>query len=113
MSKKKPFNNPFSAVKLPQPPRPAPPPPKAPEPPPSRRRDDLTEEELWTVAVDGAKPLADRESKLTDLNAKLTALYTSLQEVDMPPTTAMVDAAAELRRRVTEALVAPTKTRAR
>ena len=60
-----------------------------------------------------AKQLADRESKLTDLNAKVTALYTSLQEVDAAPTTAMVDAAAELRRRVTEALVAPTKTRAR
>ena len=64
MSKKKPFNNPFSAVKLPQPPRPAPPPAKAPEPPPSRRRDDLTEEELWTVAVDGAKPLEDRSGRV-------------------------------------------------
>ena len=64
MSKKKPFNNPFLAVKLPQPPRPAPPPAKAPEPPPSRRRDDLTEEELWTVAVDGAKPLEDRSGRV-------------------------------------------------
>jgi hypothetical protein len=56
-----------------------------------------------------AKQLADRESKLTDLNAKLTALYTSLQEVDAAPTAAMVDAATELRRKVTEALAAPAK----
>jgi hypothetical protein len=51
-----------------------------------------------------AKTLADRVDKLTDLNAKLVSLYTSLQETDMAPTAAMVDAATELRRRVTEAL---------
>jgi hypothetical protein len=60
-----------------------------------------------------AKPLADRESKFTDLNAKLVSLYTSMQEVDMAPTPAMIDAAAELRRRVTEAISAkaPPKER--
>jgi hypothetical protein len=57
-----------------------------------------------------SKTLADRADKLTDLNAKLVSLYTSMQEVDAPPTAAMVDAAAELRRRVTEALTAPAKT---
>jgi photosystem II stability/assembly factor-like uncharacterized protein len=60
-----------------------------------------------------AKELADDESKLADLNAKLTALYTTLQEVDAAPTAAMVDAAAELRRQVTEALAAAPKPRAR
>jgi photosystem II stability/assembly factor-like uncharacterized protein len=55
------------------------------------------------------KELADREAKLTDLNAKLVSLYTSLQEADMPPTPAMVDAAADLRRRVTEAVAVSTK----
>jgi len=59
-----------------------------------------------------AKELAAREEKLTDLNAKLTSLYTSLQEVDAAPTPAMVAAAAELRRRVSEALT-PAKTTAR
>jgi photosystem II stability/assembly factor-like uncharacterized protein len=60
-----------------------------------------------------AKQLADREGKLTDLNAKLTALYTTLQDADAAPTAAMVDAAGELRRQVTEALLAAPKPRAR
>ena len=55
------------------------------------------------------KELADRETTLADLNAKLTSLYTTLQEADMAPTAAMVDAAAELRQQVTEALVSKTK----
>jgi len=50
------------------------------------------------------KVLADRESKLTDLNAKLTSLYTTMQEADMPPTAAMVEAAQELRRQAAEAV---------
>jgi len=64
--KKKPFNNPFSGVKLPEPP-PKPPAPEEktpPRPPPSRRLDGLTEDELWTVAVDGAKPLEDRSGRV-------------------------------------------------
>jgi DNA-nicking Smr family endonuclease len=63
VSKKKPFNNPFSSVKLPEPPpRPAPEPAR-PAPPPARR-EELTEEELWTVAVDGAEPLRDRSARV-------------------------------------------------
>jgi len=56
-----------------------------------------------------AKVLAEREEKLADLNAKLTSLYGTMQEVDAAPTAAMLDAAAELRRRVSEALVSSTK----
>jgi DNA-nicking Smr family endonuclease len=67
VSKKKPFNNPFSGVKLPTAPAAPAPTPPAPErarkeePPPRRQ---LTEEELWTVAVDGAKPLEDRSGRV-------------------------------------------------
>jgi DNA-nicking Smr family endonuclease len=66
VSRKKPFNNPFSGVKLPAPPpRPAPEPARPPAaPPPARRPEALTEEELWTVAVDGAKPLQDRSARV-------------------------------------------------
>ena len=56
-----------------------------------------------------AKALADREASLADLNAKLTALYTTLQEADAAPTSAMVEAAADLCRQVTEALTGPGK----
>jgi hypothetical protein len=60
-----------------------------------------------------AKELADREAKLTDLNAKLTSLYTTLQEADRAPTAAMVEAAADLRRQVTEALATASSKPAR
>jgi DNA-nicking Smr family endonuclease len=65
VSKKKPFNNPFSGLKLPDPP-PKPPRqgPKAPEPAPPRRQEGLTEEELWTVAIDGTRPLRDRSGRV-------------------------------------------------
>jgi DNA-nicking Smr family endonuclease len=65
VSKKKPFNDPFSGLKLPDPP-PKPPrkEPKAPEPAPPRHQAELTEEELWTVAVDGARPLTDRSGRV-------------------------------------------------
>ena len=60
--KKKPFNNPFGKVKLPQQPAPKkPPPPPKPAP---RRQEGLTEDELWSVAVDGAQPLADRSARV-------------------------------------------------
>jgi len=66
VAKKKPFNNPFSGVKLP-----APPPKAAPEtappaaaPPPARRPEMLSEDELWTMAVDGATPLQDRSARV-------------------------------------------------
>ncbi len=65
MPKKKPFNNPFQGLKLPETPAPpaapADPPPPPPAPP---RREDLSEDELWTVAVDGARPLEDRRARV-------------------------------------------------
>ena len=65
MPKKKPFNNPFSGVKLPPaPPPPAPKSPPAPEPPAPRQQHELNEDELWTVAVDGTTPLSDRSRRV-------------------------------------------------
>ena len=64
MSKKaKPFHNPFGKVKLPGKPRPEPAAKKAPPPPP-RRNEALSEEELWTLAIDGAAPLPDRSARI-------------------------------------------------
>ena len=64
MAKKKPFNNPFTGLKLPpDPPRP-PPEPERPPPPPPAPREGLSEDELWTVAVDGARPLEDRRGRV-------------------------------------------------
>src|SRR5581483_2369407 len=66
VAKKKPFNNPFSGVKLPAPPaKPAPEAaPPAAAPPPARRPETLSEDELWTMAVDGATPLQDRSARV-------------------------------------------------
>ena len=65
MPKKKPFNNPFGKIKLPEPPQST---PEAPPPPPKdsppRLSSELTEDELWTVAVDGTRPLADRSGRV-------------------------------------------------
>jgi DNA-nicking Smr family endonuclease len=61
--KEKPFNNPFGGVTLPEPPPRPPAPKKAPAPPPAPRA-ALTEEELWSLAVDGAAPLADRSARI-------------------------------------------------
>jgi DNA-nicking Smr family endonuclease len=61
---KKPFNNPFRGIKLPpkkKEPEPAPPPPP---PPPPSRREGLTDEELWQIAIDGAAPLEDRTERI-------------------------------------------------
>ena len=55
MPKKKPFNNPFGGIKA------QPPPPEASPPRPAA---ELTEDELWTVAVDGARPLVDRSGRV-------------------------------------------------
>jgi DNA-nicking Smr family endonuclease len=61
---KKPFNNPFRSVKLPpkeqKPKAPAPKPP----PPPARRRDGLSDDEMWQIAIDGAAPLEDRKERI-------------------------------------------------
>lgn len=61
--KEKPFNNPFGAVKLPES-RPEKPNRPAPAAPPARRPEGLNEEELWTMAVDGAMPLEDRALRI-------------------------------------------------
>ena len=64
MSKKeKPFHNPFGKVRLPAPPAPEPVAKKPPAPVP-RRSEGLSEEELWTLAVDGAEPLPDRSARI-------------------------------------------------
>jgi DNA-nicking Smr family endonuclease len=63
VSKKKPFNNPFSGVKLPQPEPPTPAPARA-RKPPRHEPNELTEEELWTVAIEGARPLEDRSERI-------------------------------------------------
>lgn len=65
----KPFNNPFSGVKLPPKPTPpaAPPQPKVEpkaSPPTGQPKAALTEEELWTLAIDGAAPLVDRSARI-------------------------------------------------
>jgi DNA-nicking Smr family endonuclease len=62
--KEKPFNNPFDAVKLP--PKPKPPPAKAAPKPVAvpRHNAALTEDELWSMAVDGADPLVDRSHRI-------------------------------------------------
>jgi len=62
--KEKPFHNPFAKVKLPER-EPEPPPRKPAEPPPARpRQEGLSEDELWSVAVDGARPLPDRSGRI-------------------------------------------------
>jgi len=60
--KKKPFNNPFGKVKLPEP-RPMKPEP-APAPVPRRQAAPLSEDELWSMAVDGARRLEDRSGRI-------------------------------------------------
>jgi DNA-nicking Smr family endonuclease len=63
--KEKPFNNPFGSVKLkPEPEKPRPPPPPKADPPRPRHDGALSEDELWTMAVDGAAPLADRSHRI-------------------------------------------------
>lgn len=64
--KEKPFNDPFGKVKLPERPKPpaGPAPRKPPEPPPARRTEGLSEDDLWSLAVDGAHPLPDRSARI-------------------------------------------------
>lgn len=74
MAKKpKPFHNPFEGLKLPPKPAPEPaPPPRKAEAAPAaapRRFEDglrreLTEEDLWAIATEGAAPLADRSPRI-------------------------------------------------
>jgi len=51
-----------------------------------------------------AQELAARIGALADLNTRLTALYTVLQEADAPPTAAAAETLETLRRKVTEVL---------
>jgi DNA-nicking Smr family endonuclease len=60
---KKPFNNPFRRIKLEPKETPAPEPKTAPPPPPPRK-EGLSDDELWTLATDGAEPLADRSVRI-------------------------------------------------
>ena len=62
--KEKPFNNPFGTVKLPEKPKPPPKVVKPAAPPPRRPDAPLSEEELWSLAVDGAAPLLDRSGRV-------------------------------------------------
>ena len=63
--KPKPFHNPFAEVKLPPKPEPAAPPKaRAVAPPASRSQAVLSEDELWSLAVEGADPLADRSGRI-------------------------------------------------
>jgi len=65
--KKKPFNNPFGRVKLDKPPppeQPAPAAPAAPVPTAADARRPLSDDDLWTLAVEGAAPLADRSARI-------------------------------------------------
>ena len=67
MPKKKPFNNPFGRVKLDKPPppeQPAPAAPAAPVPTAADARRPLSDDDLWTLAVEGAAPLADRSARI-------------------------------------------------
>lgn len=61
--KEKPFHNPFGKVKLPGKPAPKPAVKQPPAPLP-RRSEGLSEDELWTMAVDGAEPLPDRSARI-------------------------------------------------
>ena len=60
--KKKPFNNPFGKIELTEQPGPAP--VKAPPEPPPRPQSGLTEDELWSMAAEGARPLEDRSARI-------------------------------------------------
>jgi DNA-nicking Smr family endonuclease len=61
--KEKPFNNPFGAVKLPPEPEKPKPVPK-PEPVKVKHDTALSEEELWTMATEGAAELEDRSHRI-------------------------------------------------
>ena len=65
MAKSKPFNNPFGVVKLPPKPAPVVAPKPAPAAPVrSRAHEGLTEDDLWSMATEGADPLLDRSAKI-------------------------------------------------
>lgn len=64
MAKKpRPFNDPFRKLALGRPAL-GPPPPRPPEQEPLPRQRAASEDELWSLAVHGAKPLADRSARV-------------------------------------------------
>ena len=91
----KPFNNPFGVVKLPEKPKPPAPPAKKPVAPPAVRTAGRTEDELWSLAVDGAEPLLDRSARIKPAPAPLS--------VGLPPLDPDLQAYDELRALVTGA----------
>jgi DNA-nicking Smr family endonuclease len=60
---KKPFNNPFRGIKV-DPPKKEAPPPKPPPAPPPPRQEGLSDDDLWTLATEGAAKLADRSARI-------------------------------------------------
>ena len=75
----KPFHNPFGELKLP--PKPAPPGPKRPEPArakPAAPSRALSEEELWSLATEGADPLADRSGRIRPDRAPIAMAHEPL-----------------------------------
>ena len=68
--KEKPFNNPFGGVRLPEQPKPKPKPEAAAAPPPAAAEarpqppGPLSDDDLWSLAVDGAAPLQDRSGRI-------------------------------------------------
>ncbi|GAC1547962.1 MAG: hypothetical protein NVS2B9_14930 [Myxococcales bacterium] len=87
----KPFNNPFGGVKLPEVPHaPAetakPAAPAATTPVAGSRPAALSEDELWSLAIDGAEPLVDRSARIkpapTPLSVAQEPLDPDLQAYD-------------------------------
>ena len=76
--REKPFNNPFGVVKLPEPPKPPAPAAKQAPPPPAARPSGLSEDELWSLAVDGAEPLLDRSGRIKPAPAPLSVSHAPL-----------------------------------
>lgn len=60
---KKPFNNPFRGIKV-EPPKKDAPAPKPPPAAPPPRQEGLTDDDLWTLATEGAAKLADRSARI-------------------------------------------------
>ncbi len=76
--KEKPFNNPFGVVKLPEQPKPVAAPPAKKAAPPAARSAGLTEDELWSLAVDGTEPLLDRSGRIKPAPVPLSVSHAPL-----------------------------------
>jgi DNA-nicking Smr family endonuclease len=78
--KEKPFNNPFGVVKLPEQPKPPAEPARAKKaaPPLAVRSASLSEDELWSLAVDGAAPLLDPRGRIKPAPVPLSVSHAPL-----------------------------------